>query len=466
MASWAQEEIGTANLGDRRLNLRLGKLLEQVGGHPQWSLPAACGGWAELQAAYRFFDNEKVTFQQVLAPHRDATLERMAACPVVLLVQDTTENDERLSLGPKGLGTLPMEEKHARRLHPTVAFTPDRICLGVVQAAWWERGEPSPRRERRYKGVDEKESYRWLASYQESCALQGQLPTTRLVNLADAEGDLYEWFQEHAECAPEVRADWIVRAAQDRRLLDAHGGTAKLWETLAQAPALGTVDVEVRRRPNRPARMAVVTLRSATVRLAPPARPGFRLAPVQVNAVLAREDAPPPDVAPLEWLLLTSLPVAGFEAAATVVAWYACRWSIEVYFHVLKTGCCIEDLQLRTPDRYLPCLGLYMIVAWRVLFTLMLGRNGPELDCEVLFDVREWQAAYIVVKRCPPPDTPPTLGEVVLLIARLGGYLGRRHDPPPGPKAIWIGLQRLRDLVWALEAHEQVLLQGRENSCV
>jgi hypothetical protein len=238
-----KRKLGTANLGDRRLNLRLGKLLEQVGGHPQWSLPAACGGWAELQAAYRFFDNEKVTFQQVLAPHRDASLERMAACPVVRLVQDTTENDERLSLGPKGLGTLPMEEKHARRLHPTVAFTPDRICLGVVQAAWWERGEPRPRRERRYKGVDEKESYRWLASYQESCALQGQLSTPRLVNLAEAEGDLYEWFQEHDACAPEVRADWIVRAAQDRRLRDAHDGTAKRWETLPQAPALGTVDV-------------------------------------------------------------------------------------------------------------------------------------------------------------------------------------------------------------------------------
>lgn len=219
-------------------------------------------------------------------------------------------------------------------------------------------------------------------------------------------------------------------------------------------------------RPGRPERTARVALRSAGVELAPPACPGIRLDSVRVNGVLAREEAPPLDAEPLEWLLLTRLPVAGFEAAATVVTWYACRWAIELYFHVLKTGCRIEELQLRTPERYLPCLALYMVVAWRVLFTVMLGRIGPELDCEVLFDPREWQAAYIVVKRCPPPATPPTLGEIIRLVARLGGYLGRRHDPPPGPKAVWIGLQRLRDLVWALEAHEQVNQQGAAASCV
>lgn len=137
-----------------------------------------------------------MTFEQVLTPHREATVQRMAAGPVVLLVQDTTENEERVCLGPKGLGTLKDLEKHPRRLHPTLAFPPERVCLGVVQAQWWERTEPSPRSERRNQGVDEKESRRWVESYQGSCALQGQLPNTLGVNLADAEGDLYEWFAE------------------------------------------------------------------------------------------------------------------------------------------------------------------------------------------------------------------------------------------------------------------------------
>jgi hypothetical protein len=452
MLSWAQEEVRTADLGDQRLNQRLAIVLEQLGRHPQLSIPAACGGWAETTAAYRFFDNDKATFEKVLAPHREATVERMKGCPVVLLAQDTTEDDECTCLGPKGLGTLKEEEKRARRLHPTVAFTPQRICLGVVKALYWARDEPSPRAERRYKGIDEKESGRWIDSYQDSCALQARLPETLVVNVADREGDVYEWFVEYESHAPGVRAQWIVRATQDRRLRA--DTVAKLWEALDQAPVLGTVAVEVKSRPNRPARLAEVALRSATVPLKPPARVGYRLPAVTVNAVLAREESPPPGVEALEWLLLTSLPVAAFAQAATVVAWYAVRWCVEVYFHVLKSGCQIKRLQLETEERLLPCLALYMIIAWRVLFALMLGRACPDMDCEVVFDPKEWRAAYVVVKRRPAPSRPPRLGEVVLLVASLGGYLGRKHDGPPGPKAMWIGLQRLRDFVIALEAQE------------
>jgi len=456
MTSWAEEEVKTAALGDQRLNKRLVKVLDHLGQHPQISIPAACGGWAETLGAYRFFDHEKATFESVLTPHRAATLERMAACPVVLLAQDTTEDNECRCLGPKGLGTLKNTEKHERRLHPTVAFTPERICLGVIKATYWSRDKPNQCNERRSKGVDEKESGRWLESYADSCSLQGQLPNTLIVNLADREGDIYEWFAEYADYAPETRAQWLVRAAQNRCLQGGEQNVAhrKLWETLEQAPILGYLDVEIKPRPNRAGRQATVTVRAATVNLAPPQRTGYHLPGITVNAVLAQEETPPPDVEALEWLLLTSLPVASFEQAMTVVAWYAVRWCIEVYFHVLKSGCQIKRLQLETEERFLPCLALYMIIAWRVLFTLMLGRTCPDLDCEVIFERQEWQAAYIVIKRCLPPQEPPRLGELICLIASLGGYLGRKHDGSPGPKTMWIGLQRLRDFVIALEARE------------
>lgn len=451
-ASWAEEEMRTANLGDERLNARAAKLLEQLGADPRNSIPTACRSWAETMAAYRFFDNEKATFETVLAPHRDATLQRMECCPVVLLAQDTTELDKWVNLGPKGVGTIKERQKHPRRLHPTVAFTPERVCLGVVAAEWWQRDEPSPRKERRGKGVDEKESRRWIDSYQSSCALQGQLPQSQVVNLADAEGDLYEWFVEYEDVAATTRAQWIVRAAQDRRVL---GGAAdKLWASVAATPSLGQVEVEVRARPKRPARLAQVTLRSASLTLQPPPRVGYRLPEVMINAVLACEEHPPEGVEPLEWLLLTSLPVEGLAQAVTVVEWYAVRWCIEVYFHVLKNGCQINRLQLETEERLLPCIGLYLVVTWRVLYSLMLGRSCPDLSCELVFEAREWRAAYMVAKRCMPPQTPPSLGEVVMLIASLGGYLGRKHDGPPGPKAMWTGLQRLRDFVIAFEARD------------
>lgn len=456
MSNWAEEEVQTANLEDQRLNKRLALLLEQLGEHPQLSIPAACGGWKETMGAYRFFNNAKTTFEKILAPHRDATIERMKSSPIVLLAQDTTEDDKNICLGPKGLGTLKDVEKHLRRLHPTVAFTPSRICLGVVKASYWPREIPSQRSERLHKGVDEKESRHWLESYQDSCALQAQMPDTLLINLADREGDIYEWFAEYHDYAPAVRAQWIVRAAQNRVLASPENGTKCLWAAVEQAPVLGYSEVNVKPRPNRTARLAHITLRAITVTLKPPKRIGYRLPELTINAVLAREDAPPSGVERLEWLLLTSLPIDCFEQAATIVMWYAVRWCIEVYFHVLKSGCQIKRLHLETEDRLLPCLALYMVIAWRVLFTLMLGRTTPDMDCEIIFDPQEWRAAYIVVKLCPPPLTPPRLGEVILLVASLGGYLGRKHDGPPGAKAMWIGLQRLRDFVIALDAQQVV----------
>ncbi|OAI20639.1 transposase [Methylomonas koyamae] len=460
MSTWAEDEVQTADLEDRRLNKRFALLLEQLGEHPQLSIPAACGGWKETMGAYRFFDNDKATFKKILAPHRDATVERMKSSPVVLLAQDTTEYDENICLGPKGLGTLKEMAKHARRLHPTIAFTPSRICLGVVKAAYWVRDTESPRHARRHKGVDEKESRHWLESYQDSCALQAQMPDSLLVNLADREGDIYEWFAEYQDYAPTVRAEWIIRATQNRHLLAASEEAAQcLWDALQQAPVLGHTEVNVKPRPNRAARLAHITLRAATVTLKPPARLGYRLPALSINAVLAREETPPAGKEPLEWLLLTSLPVVNFEQAATVVEWYAVRWCIEVYFHVLKSGCQIKRLHLETDERLLPCLALYMVIAWRVLFSLMLARATPDMDCEIVFDPQEWRAAYIVVKRCPPPLTPPRLGEVIRLIASLGGYFARKHDGPPGAKAMWIGLQRLRDFVIALDAQQDVAMR-------
>lgn len=181
----------------------------------------------------------------------------------------------------------------------------------------------------------------------------------------------------------------------------------------------------------------------ATVEIALPRRPGYRLPDSRVNAVLAREETPPVGVEALEWLWLMSLSVAEFGQASTVVAWYAVRWWIEVCFYVLKNGCQIERLQLETEERSLSCLALYMIIAWRVLFTLMLRRACPDLDYEAVFAQQEWQVAYIVVKCCPPPAKPPWLGEMICLLARLGGYLGRKHDGPPGSRMMRIGLERL-----------------------
>lgn len=167
---------------------------------------------------------------------------------------------------------------------------------------------------------------------------------------------------------------------------------------------------------------------------------------------MAFEENPPEGEEPIEWGRITSMKVDTFEQAITIIEWYSCRWEIEIFFRTLKSGCQVEKLQLETAERLEPCLALDMIVAWRILFVTMLGRIYPELDCELIFEPEEWQAVHFVLNQTQLPPTPPSISELIPMIAQLGGYLGRKHDSPPGPKAIWIGLQRMRDFVLVLDA--------------
>ncbi len=469
MSPWIGDELATVDLGDKRLNGRMGILLDRIGSQPERSIPAACRGWAETQAAYRFFDNPSVTPEKVLAPHRDATLERIRQQEVVLLVQDTTELDyTRPHERVQGGGPLNWEERIGFFNHTILAVTPERLSLGVVDATIWGRDPDDPNKNDRRKQVpiEEKESYRWIEGYRTTCAVAAQAPATTVVSVSDREGDIYELFVEAQPAGTQRKAEWIVRACQDRRLserADAGGWCyQKLWETLAGCPVLGRVEVQIPKSEHRKARQATLAIQARRVRLKPPFRPGSKLPEVEVGVVRICEVDPPAGEEPIEWLLLTSLPVETFEAACRVFEFYLCRWQIEVYFRVLKSGCTVEELQLETDERLKPCLALYMIVAWRVLFVTMLGRACPDLSCTLLFADEEWQSVYTIVKRTAPPADAPRLGAFVAMVAQLGGHLGRKHDGPAGPKTLWIGLQRMTDFALAWQAFGP----GTRKTCV
>ena len=199
MSDWGNEETATVDFSDERLNKRMRVLPDRLGSKPIASLPVACKGWDETIAAYRFFNNEKVTDQKVLSSHRDATRKRMEGHKVVLCVQDTTEMDftgRKL----KGAGPLSIQERIGFFNHVTLAVTPERLCLGVLEAELWARDfeDPNKNDKRKQKPIGEKESYRWLEGYRRVCDLSEQLPGTQLVSISDREGDIYECFLEAA----------------------------------------------------------------------------------------------------------------------------------------------------------------------------------------------------------------------------------------------------------------------------
>lgn len=470
---WALEESATADIGDKRLDERMAILLSALGDRPNLSIPAACGGRAEMAAAYRFFDNDKVSFDTVLQPHRDQTLQRLRRQSTVLLVQDTTEIDLSRPQQPvEGAGVLDGGTRAGVLLHDMQAFSTDGVALGTVWAQVINRtpGTSPPARktrcQRQHTPIEAKESLRWLTGLRQAREVAGQLPGVECVCVGDSEADIYELL---AEPRGQPAVHWLIRACQNRALQEEAPGY--LREQLLAAPMLYTVELKVRgrtamtqveeraRRTARVGRTAVAQVRAATVTLRPPWRHDRTLPPVTANVVMVREVDPPPGEEPVEWILVTTLPIDTPEQVRRIVEYYCVRWSIEIFFRTLKSGCRVERRRFEHVERVLPCLAMYLTVAWRTMFVCHLGRACPEMDCEAIFEPSEWKALWVAVHRTKPPKTSPGLAVIVHLVASLGGYVERPHSEP-GPQTLWVGLQRLHDLAWAWDAFGP----GRQNN--
>jgi len=469
LATWAMDEMKNVDLNDKRLNDRLTAVLSQLGGHPTASVPAACGGAAEMAAAYRLFDNKKVHFDNVLAPHIEATRRRMAERSVVILAQDTTEIDlTRPQQQVAGAGPLDGGSRRGLFLHPLHAFTPDGTPLGTVHAEVWTRDDepPTPKSER-----DAKRKQTWIDTLRRAREEARRLPETRVICVADSEADIYELLVEAQSEPREV--DWIVRACQNRALEKEPENKAendesdtppnRLRERVLAGEVMLTHTIKVRgrqakvgcetrgRRQSRESRVANVEVRAARIQLRPPWRVDRRLPKVWVNVVLVREINPPENEPAVEWMLLTNRPIDTIEQVREVIQIYCVRWMIEVFFRTLKSGCRVEGRLFEHVDRLTPCLAVYLIVTWRTLFVCRLGREFPEISCEAIFEPAEWKAVHRIVRdelppEDPPPEQPPTVQVMILMVAQLGGYVSRARAAAPGPQTVWLGLQRTHDM--------------------
>jgi len=433
-ADGAITEFGGSDLGDARRTDRLVRLATVLGSRPQVSLPQACDDAAELKAAYRFFQNAANAPAALLERHVQATVERVAAVPLVLAVQDTTEISWAATDQP------------ALWVHSTLALTPERVALGLLAQETWTRPpeEAGKRATRRERPIEEKESHKWLSSVEAVNALTGGCPRTRLISVGDREGDVYDLFV--LERRPGV--DLLVRATQDRRLVAEDPTQRTLRAALAACAVAATVTVAVPRQGARAARQAMLAVRFPPVVLrAPQARAAEKLPDVALWAVWAHEVDAPAGVEPLDWLLLTTAAVQTADAACERLAWYACRWGSDVFHKVLKSGCSIERRHREDRDHLQRCLTLSSVIAWRVLDATLLSRVGPDLPCTTLLEESEGQALSCHIHHTTVlPDQSPTLTQAVRWIAQLGGYLGRKSDGPPGATVLWRGVQRLIDL--------------------
>lgn len=454
---WVENEFFTLNIGDARVDIRLKKILTAFGKIPGAAISRVFRTWGEIKACYRFFSNPRVTPEKILSPHSTATIKRIKAHPVVLLPTDTTSGDYTGKSSIEGLGRLGGNQNGDNLgifIHPTLAVTPERLCLGVVGAKIWTREIKKSKLSKSQKSkrpVEEKEIYRWIESYNLACEVAEQTPNTQIIAITDREGDFTDLFAEvlkrkkdNPKCA-----DIIVRSCQDRCLekdSDTEEST-KLRRALSTSPKLGEIEFTIPAAEGRKQRAVKQTIKTRTITFR-----GNKNRKIRINAVMALEENPPEGEKALFWIFLTTLPIGTFEEAVKIVEYYLCRWEIEIFNKILKSGCKIEEKQLQSGDRLKVLIALFLILAWRVQYLLMIGRACPDMSSGDLFEECEWKSVFRIVNKSEPiPAEPPPLKDFIRMIAMLGGYIGRNNDPPPGPKVMWIGLSRMSDFAMAWE---------------
>lgn len=396
-SAWQEAELSAATLPDKRLARRLRRLLDQMSAAPGKPIPAVCGDWAATKAAYRFFDNPRVTDHSILAGHFAATAARVAASEgPILILQDTTEfiysraqpgkigftktiNAGRYKAGQPNVQTL-----CGVLMHSSLAVTLTGTPLGLAAVKFWTR--------RKYKGtlalkrhvnptrvpIETKESYRWLENLRQSIALVGA--PERCVHVGDRESDIYELYCT----AHDLGTNFLVRV-QTNRLAERAAYAAvnrpdhRVFAQLTAAPWAGRHRIPVGKDET-----TWLQVKFATINTLPPVGKQKRYSPQVLTYIHALEEKPPPDRAPIDWKLVTNLPVDDLSGAVEKLGWYALRWKAEVFHKVMKSGCRAEEARLETAERLTKFLALIAVVSWRIFFVTMSGRANPDAapDCQ------------------------------------------------------------------------------------
>ncbi|MCK1352655.1 IS4 family transposase, partial [Bradyrhizobium sp. CW7] len=442
---WIDQEIGGCKFRDARLGDRFRKLLTQIGGAMGQSIPLVCQDWANTKAAYRFFSNDRISEADILAGHFQSTRDRAAAAAgLVLVLHDTTEfsyqreSSEAIGItksinsGRDKAGRLRSHTVCGILMHSSLAVTTEGLPLGLTAVKFWTR--------KKFKGtaalkkkinptrvpIEKKESVRWLDNVRQSTELLGD--PGRCVHIGDRESDIYELF-----CAArEAGTHFVIRTCVDRL---AGNGDHTIADEMGEVAVKGRHRIDVRDSNGDPDE-AVLEIRYSKIRVLPPIGKQKRYPALNLTVIHAEERVTPKNRKKIEWKLITDLPVGSRTDAIEKLEWYALRWKIEVFHKILKSGCKAEESKLRTAQRLTNLISLFCIVSWRVFWMTMLNRSAPDAPPTLALTATEIGVLDRLVND-KPKARQKTLSHYLIKIARLGGYLARASDPPPGNTVMW-----------------------------
>jgi len=441
-------EMKQVKTGDQRLNERCLQVIKALGSHPDQSIPESCGDWSLTKGTYRFFENDNITREIILEPHQKQTERRAENRKEILSIQDTTylnytSHRATDDLGP--IGTL--EGLQGLVVHNTLAVDPiNGDVLGLLDQEVWAREGRHPRDESNYQRRQRtRESERWKRGIERVEAQS--LPS--VIHVMDREGDIYEVL-----VALQDRR-YVIRAARNR-LLTQKG--RYVFDEIRRSEAMGKITVAVPSRPGQKKREALVTLRCKQLTIRPPVALGRRGEEVMLNVLEAYEHHAPKGSTPLHWVLLTSEPIETAEQCVGVVNLYKYRWRIEEFHKSLKTGCRIEERQLKTRKKLEAVLGLFSIIS-----VMLLRLRDTSRQQGMARDHLSPIQLCLLRERYPRLSPDPTAREAWRSVAKLGGFLARKHDGDPGWQSLWSGMHKLLDMEYAFHITQKMLLRPQPN---
>jgi hypothetical protein len=297
--------------------------------------------------------------------------------------------------------------------------------------------------------IEEKESNKWLETIEK---IGASFPEgTIAVHICDREGDIYEFFSK----AEKEEVHYLCRRRCDREIRE-DDGSKKLNNLINSLSETENMIVRVSRdsHTNRVARDADVEVKYGRCEIMKPSHLAGNKElseSITVYFVSAVETNPPEGEKGIAWQLITNVPTVNIKDAKTRIHWYTQRWKVETFHRTLKSGCKVEELQYDAADKLKKLIAIYSIIALQIMLLTYVARTHPEQSCEICFTEEEWKILYRAAKRTRSlSEQAPTIYEAVVLIAKLGGFLGRKSDGFPGVTVIWRGLTALYTILDAI----------------
>ena len=448
------EELRNVNFGNLHLTKRFGKILDNLLENPGESFPDTFSNESDLEGAYRFFRNDKVHWEKVLAPHLASTITKANQCGKILAVHDTTDFIFSGEQRRDGLGFINNEKNQGFLGHFAMAVSGDknRIPLGIIGIETYVR-KGNPKRSKYVRNGIDKESFRWSRLVDEvSERLERKI---EIVHVMDSEGDNYQLF-DHLVSNDER---FVIRLCHNRvlkksemTLSEALSGLSIVCERDVELSARTNKKInpaERKRNPVRKTRRAKLSFTASSIEINVPDRVKAKEKSLRLNVVRVEEINSPNEEEKVEWRLITTEPIDTEEQILEIVDSYRARWIIEEYFKVLKTGCKYEQRQLESYKTLLVALGLFIPVAHRLLLLRSISRKSEAMPAK--FVLTSTQLEILSLHRATKLKPSPSVRDALLAVAKLGGHIKNNGDP--GWLTLWRGYRKLAaaEEVWNLK---------------